>query len=93
MNPALALILQKSNDQQKQKSGRDTISSVLSARVPMSGQLSNHFVEGMRKIYELEPFIKLDSLPLLSRSWHRVLIKLPARRKKDFLSSLLHPFL
>jgi hypothetical protein len=30
--------------------------------VPMTGQLSNHFVEGMRKIYELEPFIKLESL-------------------------------
>lgn len=25
----------------------------------MAGQLSNHFVERMRKIYELEPFIKL----------------------------------
>ncbi len=28
----------------------------------MTGQLSNHFVKGMRKIYELEPFIKLGSL-------------------------------
>lgn len=28
----------------------------------MTGQLSNHFVEGMRKIYELEPFIKMESL-------------------------------
>ncbi|MFI5343876.1 MAG: hypothetical protein ACHQUC_06615 [Chlamydiales bacterium] len=28
----------------------------------MTGQLSNHFVEEMRKIYELEPFIKLESL-------------------------------
>lgn len=28
--------------------------------MPMTGQLSNHFVEGMRKIYELEPFIKLE---------------------------------
>lgn len=27
----------------------------------MTGRLSNHFVEGMRKIYELEPFIKLES--------------------------------
>ncbi|MFN0064874.1 MAG: hypothetical protein ACKVOH_01420 [Chlamydiales bacterium] len=25
----------------------------------MTGQLSNHFIEGMRKIYELEPFIKM----------------------------------
>lgn len=30
--------------------------------MPMAGQLSNHFIEGMRKIYELEPFIKLESL-------------------------------
>lgn len=27
----------------------------------MTGQLSNHFIEGMRKIYELEPFIKLEN--------------------------------
>lgn len=31
-------------------------------KMPTTGQLSNHFVEGMRKIYELEPFIKLESL-------------------------------
>jgi len=29
--------------------------------LPMSVPLSNHFVEGMRKIYELEPFIKMES--------------------------------
>jgi hypothetical protein len=29
--------------------------------MPKTGQLSNHFVEGMRKIYELEPFIKMGS--------------------------------
>gem|GEM_PF-3271937 len=27
----------------------------------MTGQLSNHFALGMRKIYELEPFIKMES--------------------------------
>lgn len=27
----------------------------------MTEQLSNHFVEGLRKVYELEPFIKLES--------------------------------
>jgi hypothetical protein len=32
-----------------------------SVKMPMTGQLSNHFVEGMRKIYELEPFIKMES--------------------------------
>jgi len=31
--------------------------------LPMTGQLSNHFVEGMRKIYELEPFIKIGASP------------------------------
>jgi hypothetical protein len=29
--------------------------------VPMDGQLSNHFVDGMRMIYDLEPFIKIES--------------------------------
>jgi hypothetical protein len=32
--------------------------------LPVTGQLSNHFVEGMRKIYELEPFIKTGSIPI-----------------------------
>ena len=27
----------------------------------MTGQLSNHFIEGMRKIYVLELFIKMES--------------------------------
>jgi hypothetical protein len=31
--------------------------------LPMTGHLSNHFVEGMRKIYELEPFIEMGPLP------------------------------
>lgn len=35
---------------------------VIRLGMPMTGQLSNHFVEGMRKIYELEPFIKLEDL-------------------------------
>ncbi len=26
----------------------------------MTGQLSNQFAEGMRKVYELEPFIKVE---------------------------------
>jgi hypothetical protein len=29
--------------------------------LPMTGQLSNHFALGMRKIYEIEPFIKIES--------------------------------
>lgn len=31
-----------------------------SVELPMTGQLSNHFVEGMRKIYELKPFIDIE---------------------------------
>lgn len=37
------------------------ISDKTFSNVPMTGQLSNHFIEGMRKIYELEPFIKMES--------------------------------
>ena len=37
------------------------ISDKTFGNVPMTGQLSNQFVEGMRKIYELEPFIKLGT--------------------------------
>jgi hypothetical protein len=33
----------------------------LSGEMPTTGQLSNHFVEEMRKIHELEPFIKMES--------------------------------
>jgi hypothetical protein len=29
--------------------------------MPMAGQLSNHMIEGMRKIYELEPFMKMEA--------------------------------
>lgn len=35
----------------------------------MTGQLSNHFIEGMAKIYELEPFIKVE--PYLTNQWGR----------------------
>ncbi|MFZ0566004.1 MAG: hypothetical protein WAM28_07455 [Chlamydiales bacterium] len=28
----------------------------------MAGQLSNHFIEGMRQIYELKPFIDMQEL-------------------------------
>ena len=38
-------------------------SNPLAVWLPFSGQLSNHFIEGMRKIYELEPFISVEKNP------------------------------
>jgi len=61
LNPALTIILQKTNNFQKEKTGDIAISENVSGDVPMTGRLSNHIVEGMRKIYELERFIKLES--------------------------------
>lgn len=61
LNPALALILHKNNRLENEKTGQTLFEESLSGELPMTGQLSNHFVEGMRKIYELEPFIKLES--------------------------------
>jgi hypothetical protein len=42
------------------KTGQILFSETLSGEMPFIGQLSNHFIEGMRKIYELEPFIKME---------------------------------
>jgi site-specific DNA recombinase len=61
LNPALALILQKNKVLENEKTGQILFEESLSGELPMTGQLSNHFIEGMRKIYELEPFIKLES--------------------------------
>ncbi len=46
---------------ENEKTGQMLFTETLSGGLPMAGQLSNHFVEGMRKIYELEPFIKLET--------------------------------
>lgn len=61
LNPALALILQKNKVLENEKTGQTIFEESLSDELPMTGQLSNHFIEGMRKIYELEPFIKMQS--------------------------------
>ena len=63
LNAALALILQKNKGLENEKTGQMLFRETLSGEMPVTGQLSNHFVEGMRKIYELEPFIKMGSLP------------------------------
>lgn len=34
-----------------------------SEQMPRIGQLSNHFIDGMAKIYELEPFISVEAEP------------------------------
>jgi hypothetical protein len=46
---------------ENEKTGQILFEESLSGGMPMTGQLSNHFIEGMRKIYELEPFIKMES--------------------------------
>ncbi len=61
LNPALAIIMQRNKVLQNEKTGQILFEESLSGELPMTGQLSNHFVEGMRKIYELEPFIKMES--------------------------------
>ena len=45
----------------KKKTGNIIISENLSGDVPKADLTSNHFIEGMRKIYELQPFIISDS--------------------------------
>ena len=61
LNPAIALILQKNKGLGNEKTGQILFEESLSGELPMGGHLSNHFIEGMRKIYELEPFIKMES--------------------------------
>lgn len=50
----------------RKKTGQKLPKEIMSGEMPMVGQLSNHFIEGMRKIYELEPFIKLGLPPIES---------------------------
>lgn len=61
LNEAVALIGQFQQEFGHKKAERLDISDKTFGNVPMTGQLSNQFIEGMRKIYELEPFIKMES--------------------------------
>ena len=63
LNPATALILQRDQVLENEKTGQILFEESLTGHVPFSGQLSNHFIEGMRKIYELEPFISIEKNP------------------------------
>jgi hypothetical protein len=62
LNPALAFIVQKSNRLQKEKTGKTFISENISGYLPFTDLTSNQFIDGMRKIYELESFIKIYSM-------------------------------
>jgi hypothetical protein len=61
LNPALALILQKNKVLENEKTGQDLFCETLSGELPFTDLTSNQFIDGMRKIYELEPFIKTYS--------------------------------
>jgi hypothetical protein len=69
LNPALAIILQKSNGLQNEKTGNIIISENVSGDVPSTGAFSNQFLEGMKQLYELEPFIKVK--PYLTNQWEK----------------------
>ena len=69
MNPALELILQKTNWLQKEKTGNTSVSKNVSGDMPSTGAFSNQFLEGMKLLYELEPFIKVK--PYLTNQWEK----------------------
>ena len=60
LNPATALILQRDRLLENKKTGQILFEESLSGHLQMTGQLSNHFIEGMRQIYELKPFIDVE---------------------------------
>jgi hypothetical protein len=62
MNSALSLIPQKTNGLQKQKTGNAFTSENISGDVPSPGAFSNQFIEGMKKLYELQSFLDIRLL-------------------------------
>jgi hypothetical protein len=60
LNPALALILQKNNGLQNEKTGQILFEESLSGELPFTDLTSNQFIDGMRKIFELEHFINIS---------------------------------
>ncbi len=44
------------------KNGNMVISENVSGNMPFTDLTSNQFIDGMRKIFELEPFIKIHSM-------------------------------
>jgi hypothetical protein len=59
--------LQKFKGLRKEKTGDIVISENDSGDVPSTGAFSNQFLEGMKQLYELEPFIKVK--PYLTNQW------------------------
>jgi hypothetical protein len=60
MNPALVLILQKNCGLQKEKAGNTINFENVSGDVPFTDLTSNQFIDGMKKIFELQPFINCN---------------------------------
>jgi hypothetical protein len=62
MNLALNHIFQKTNRHKTKKTGNAFISENVSGNVSFIDLTSNHFIDGIRKIFDLEPFIKIHSI-------------------------------
>ena len=60
LNEAVALVGQFQQEFGHKKAERLTISDKTFGNVPFTDLTSNQFIDGMRKIYELEPFIELN---------------------------------
>jgi|688.fasta_scaffold05921_5 hypothetical protein len=69
MNPALMLVPQKTRELQNEKTGNISEMIMFPANVPSTGAFSNQFLEGMKQLYELEPFIKVK--PYLTNQWEK----------------------
>ena len=54
---------------QKEKTGQMLLFETLSGGLPSTGAFSNQFLEGMKQLYELEPFIKVK--PYLTNQWEK----------------------
>ena len=73
VNPAVELIGQFSKELGKERAGQVFRLEKMSGNVPFTDLTSNQFIDGMRKIYELEPFIKIHSISASRES--KVLIR------------------
>lgn len=64
--------------------------STIKSELPNTGAFSNEFLEGMKQLYELEPFIKVK--PYLINQWEKSNIRIKILRSlhnHEFLSSFL----
>jgi hypothetical protein len=63
LNGAVALIGLFQKELGNKKAEHFAISDKTFGNVPSAGAFSNQFLEGMKQLYELEPFIKGETLP------------------------------